>query len=300
MNRNTLTIVLCFGIATLMILSTLPAVPMEKNVSDEVEKAKEYSGPKEVYKDGDVKKGKPSGPPGQGNKPPKDDGPQPDPSVDKWAVVIGISDYRGKQNDLQYCDDDAMDMYNYLISKGYPEGNIKLLTDGAAKAKAIMSAIDWLNSWEGANSEVVFFYSGHGTTYEGYDDGDDEYTDEAIVSADLYLILDGQLKQKFSTFDSQKISFTFDSCYSGGMNDLSDTGRVVVAACDENEFSYDGTPSQQNGVFTYYYVDGLTTYDTVEDAFNYAKPLAHNFVLENYGKNMNPQIYDLYTGSWSF
>lgn len=262
---------------------------------------KVYNGPQEVYREtGEIGRGKPPGTPGVGppERPPKE--PEPDPSVDKWAVIIGISDYVGKLNDLQYCDDDARDMYNYLLAKGYPAGNIKLLLDGDAKAKAIMKAIDWLNSWEGPNSEVVFFYSGHGSTYDGYDDGDTEYTDEAIVSADLYLILDGQLRQKFSTFDSQKISFTFDSCFSGGMDDLQRNGRVVVAACSETQYSYDGTSDQQNGVFTYYYMDGLNASNTVEGAFTYAAPLAHDFVAQNYNAQMDPQMYDQYAGDWAF
>jgi hypothetical protein len=267
------------------------------------ERAKIYDGPKEVYKETIAEeKGKPPGTPGNGppDKPPKEPEPEPDPSVDKWAVIIGISDYRGKTNDLQYCDDDAVDMYNYLLSRGYPEGNIQLLLDREAKAKAIMKAIDWLNSWENEGSEVVFFYSGHGSTYDGYNDGDEEYTDEAIVSADLYLILDGQLKAKFSTFSSTKISITFDSCFSGGMDDLTVAGRVVVTACSELQLSYDGTSTQQNGVFTYYYVNGLVAYNTIEAAFSYAEPLASNFAEINYGAQMNPQIHDLYTGEWAF
>jgi len=193
-----------------------------------------------------------------------------------------------------------MDMYNYLLRMDYPEGNIRLLLDGDAKAKAIVDAIDWLKSWEGPNSEVAFFYSGHGSTYDGYDDGDKEYTDEAIVSADLYVILDGQLRQMFSDFDSSKISLTFDSCFSGGMDDLEASGRVVVAACGEEQYSYDGTSDQQNGVFTYYYVKGLNEHNTVEGAFSYASPLARKFVAVQYGEDMDPLMYDQYPGDWSF
>lgn len=293
MSKNILAISICIGIAATMILSALPCLIAETNISFDEEKV--YTGPKEVYKEEDAKKGKPDGPPGQGNKPPKDDGPQPDPSVDKWAVIIGISNYRGKQNDLQYCDDDAQDMYNYLIAKGYPEGNIKLLLDRGAKAKTIMDAIDWLNSWEGPNSEVIFFYSGHGTTYNGYDDGDTEDTDETIVSADLYLILDGQLSTKFSTFDSQKISFTFDSCYSGGMNDLSGTGRVITTACEEEELSWE-TSNLQHGVFTYYFMEGLSAFHTVEDAFAYAEPEVVSYT----SGNQHPKLFDNYPGNWEF
>ncbi|UCH72266.1 MAG: caspase family protein [Thermoplasmatales archaeon] len=298
MRKKILAIGICIGMAAVIILSTLSVLSKETNLS--FNEKKFYAGPKQVY---EIDKGKPTdGPPGQNNKPnkpSKDDEPQPDPSTDKWAVVIGISNYRGRFNDLQYCDDDALEMYNYLISNGYPEGNINLLLDGEAKSNAIISAIDWLNSWEGPESEVVFFYSGHGTTYDGYDDGDGEYTDEAIISSDLYLILDGQLQQMFSTFESQKISFTFDSCLSGGMNDLEINGRVIVTACGEYEDSYE-TSYLENGVFTYYYMDELNNHNIVEDAYTDATPLAHNFVLSNFAKNMNPKMYDQYDGLWSF
>lgn len=286
---------LCITVVALLI-ATAASYVITANASAAV---KVYNGPKEVYREIGAK-GRPSWlppPPGQVNEEPT---PEPDPSIDKWAVVIGISDYRGRVHDLQYCDDDAKDMYNYLLAKGYPQGNIKLLLDKNAKASAIMDAIDWLDSLEGPDSDVVFFYSGHGSTYDGYNDGDTERIDEAIVSTDLYLILDGQLRQKFSTFESQKISFTFDTCFSGGMDDLQGNGRVVVAACRETQYSYDGTSDQQNGVFTYYYMDGLNVNDTVEDAFTYAAPFAHDFVAQNYNAQMDPQMYDQYAGDWTF
>jgi len=288
--------VICSAVVLILLIS---AVSLASS-SVGSEKARVYRGPNEVWSGREAggssvtERAKP--------KPPS--GPQPDPSVDKWAVVIGISDYRGTKYDLRYCDDDAKDMYNYLLSRGYPAGNIKLLLDGNATAKNIMAAIDWLRSMTGPNSEIVFFYSGHGSTYDGYNDGDAEYTDEAIVSTDLYLILDGQLRQKFSAFSSTKIVFIFDSCFSGGMDDLSGSGRVVVAACGETEYSYDGTPAQANGVFTYYYVgtnsSGLQMYGTVEGAFGYAAPLAHDFVATQYGGQMNPAMYDMYSGDWAF
>jgi hypothetical protein len=293
MNKSYVKISICVGIVALMILSAFPTLTADISFDE----TKVYTGPKEVYK---IPKGKPPSPPGQDKKPPKDEDPDPEPTVNKWAVVIGISNYRGKGHDLQYCDDDAQDMYDYLIAKGYPAENIKLLKDGSAKSTSIESAINWLGSQENETSEVVFFYSGHGSTYDGYDDGDTEYTDEAIVAADLYLILDGQLQQLFYNFESQKISFIFDSCFSGGMNDLEGSGRVVVTACGEYEYSFDGSSTQQNGVFTYYYMEGLDTYNTVEGAFGYAEPLAHNFVEDNYGYQMNPQKYDQYGGDWSF
>jgi hypothetical protein len=287
----------CIMVGILLLISI--AMPVIANASN----SKSGDGFKGVFE-----KDKPDEPPGKPDKPGKPgDGDDEDPSVDKWAVVIGIADYQGRMNDLMYTDDDAVDMYNYLLSKGYPKGNIKLLLNKKAKGDAIYAAIDWMAQWEGSNSECVFFYSGHGSTYEGDYDGDGEYTDESIICWELKHILDGFLRDAFSSFESQKIAFVFDSCYSGGMDDLigahtptTYTGRVVVAACDEEELSYDGPDWMQNGVFTYFYMEGLHSYNTVEGAYYHAAPLAHDWVLNNYGTIMDPQIYDQYDGDWAF
>jgi Caspase domain len=257
-----------------------------------------YSGPKIVFEERNNHETNMNAVPGNN---PKGKPQPPSPGPDKWAVVIGIADYQGSQNDLLYPDDDAQDMYNYLLSKGYPSSHIKLLTNRKATASAIISAIDWMNSQETqATSECVFFYSGHGTTYDGYNDGDNEYTDECIVSYNLYIILDGQLRQMFDTFSSQKIAFIFDSCFSGGMNDLETTGRIIDTACAENELSWDGNQAMSNGVYTYYYMQGVYAYNNAEDAQGYATPLAHNAVQTMYGEQMNPSEFDSYSGKWQF
>jgi hypothetical protein len=221
--------------------------------------------------------------------------------VDKWAVVIGISDYQGTGNDLLYPDDDAMDMYNYLVSKGYPTSHIVRLLNSQATASNILGAINWLNSHETqVTSECVFFYSGHGTIYTGDPDGDGENTDEAIVAYNLYSILDGQLRQQFQTFTSHKILFVFDSCFGGGMNDLQGTGRMIDAACRETQLSWDGSSSMNNGVFTYYYMQGLASYNSADGAQSYATPRAHNAVQQMYGATMDPRQFDYYPGTWHF
>lgn len=77
------------------------------------------------------------------------------------------------------------------------------------------------------------------------------------------------------------------------------SGRVVVSACGEIQYSYDGTSGQENGVFTYYYVEGLQTYNTVEGTFTYTAPLAHDFVANNYEAQLDLQMYDQYSGDWA-
>ena len=201
-----------------------------------------------------------------------------------WAVIIGISDYAGTINDLEYCDDDARDFYDALtITYGWNPDNINLLIDSAATQANILDAIDWLKTNEKVGDEVVFFYSGHGTTSTFDIDADGERKDECIIPYECqlsYFIWDGELKQLFADFESTRIMFYFDSCYSGGMTDLKGDGRLVLMACGENQLSLESS-TWQNGQFTYYFVDqGMTNKMadkngdqkiTFEEAFDFAK-----------------------------
>lgn len=81
----------------------------------------------------------------------------------KYAIVIGISNYPGTANDLQYCDDDAQDIYSALTTLyGYASGNIHLLLNMGASYAAILGAVNDIKSRAVASDEVVFFFSGHG------------------------------------------------------------------------------------------------------------------------------------------
>lgn len=288
---------ICVIIGLFLLISiAVPAITADA-VDEEDREAKNGRNFKGVYKGKPDKPGKPGGGGGGGGG----GKPERPPAVDKWAVVIGIADYKGVGNDLQYTDDDAVDMYNYLISRGYPEDNIRLLLNSKASSRNILKAIDWMNGKETkAASECVFFYSGHGSTYDGYNDGDAEYTDETIVGADLTVILDGQLRARFSSYASQKLTFIFDSCYSGGMDDLAGPGRVVVAASAEEQLSWDGSAQMENGVFSYYFLEGLANFNTVEGAFAYAVTPAHDFVLNAYNEIMDPVMTDQFDGDWAF
>ena len=219
----------------------------------------------------------------------------------KYAIVIGISDYPGEENDLNYSDDDARDMYDALINRyGYDKENIHLLIDGNATYENIRGSIGDLKSKAKAGDEVVFFFSGHGAKGQA-NDGDNERIDEAIVAHNgsaLIFIWDGDLKELFSGFNTTRIIFIFDSCLAGGMTDLQAPGRIINMACSESGVSYE-SDAWGNGQFTYYFVDqgmlkGLAdTYDsvpsvpdvTVEEAFDYARA---NCVMQK------PTISDLF------
>ncbi len=215
-------------------------------------------------------------------------------SGDKYAIIVGISNYPGTANDLEYCDDDAQDIYNALLLYGYTSANIHLLKNMDASFTAILGAVNNIKGRAVAGDEVVFFFSGHGANGKA-DDGDKEKIDEAIVTHDgnafgrLIYIWDGHLKDWFSGFDTSRIIFIFDSCLAGGMTDLEGTDRIINMACSESGLSYE-SDLWHNGQFTYFFVDqGMLAgqadrYDhdqdtilpeatdvTIEEAFDYAK-----------------------------
>lgn len=217
---------------------------------------------------------------------------------DKYAIVIGISDYPGTRNDLKYMDDDAEDMISALTGcYGFEEANIKSLIDKdgteaadkplVATRDAIFTAIEDIADEITADDEVVFFFSGHGGNGKAQD-GDNEKVDECIWahdgSANLVPIWDGELKIAFEGYATSRIIFIFDSCYAGGMTDLQASGRVLAMATTESTVGYE-VSTLKNGEFTYYLVDrGMLAsladkYDhlpgtadvTVEEAWDYAK-----------------------------
>jgi len=180
--------------------------------------------------------------------------------VNKYALVIGISDYEGTANDLNYCDDDAVDWKNFLQGEGY---SVTMLTDHQATADGIVAEIQNLLANEDSDDYVVLTYSGHGYDYTGYG--------SCIISSDLYYITHGYIESYFDAADSQHIYFAFDACEIGDFQGLIETNRVGAFASNVR-YSYDGDSSMRNGVFTYYQMEGwdIIGYDNFEEDSAYA------------------------------
>jgi hypothetical protein len=289
-----------FGAFLALVLITalaLPAIAYAASPDEPGKPDKEKPVPAtniEVIKKVTVKeKGPPIIPPGQDKKKDKEVGAATGiigqvASDSRYAVVVGISDYPGVSNDLNYCDDDASEMAQALTTV-YGFTNVTLITDSDATRNAILTAIENIPSDAG---EIVFFFSGHGLTGIA-DDWDKERVDEGICvwgEYDMTYIWDGELKVAFSGFTTSNIVFVLDSCMCGGMKkDLEDSGRVIAMATTEKSLSIE-SEALQNGEFSYYFVDNgilqgkanVHDYDgdevlgeseqvTVEEAFDYAQ-----------------------------
>jgi tetratricopeptide (TPR) repeat protein/uncharacterized caspase-like protein len=217
------------------------------------------------------------------------------PSSSQWALLIGVSNYPGAINDLQFPGADASSIKELLISSaGFAEDHVRLLTDdGVGEAKAtkqnIFNVIDqYLAPRVQPGHEIIIFLAGHGVV-RGLGTEARSYYLPVDVDAQTKESLERtavdmeELSRKLSMLKASQFTVFYDACredpYPGrGLkgNTLTDvTARiltmvstrlpqprmepptsVIFYACQVGERAFEN-PRLQHGVFTYYILRGL-------------------------------------------
>ncbi len=235
--------------------------------------------------------------------PPKDDG-------DKYAVIIGIVYPDYELGVVKYADRDAEAVYNMLTTQmGYPPDHVRLLRNGEATRTNILEALDWLarNPQLDSQSEVVFFYSGHGIRRLPAEGTPAELarTAYALVPYDYGKydfhngqgpIWDRELASYLDDLEPESMWIAIDSCFSGGFIQpgIAGPNRVLTMSSAADQLSNE-IDHVQRGVMTQLLVEeGLKAGLPVEEAFWKAEA--------RYGPEFgqNPQIADEYDGVLSF
>jgi len=191
---------------------------------------------------------------------------------EKWAVVIGISDYRADGLDLRYADRDAEAMRDFLIEKGdFRPERVKFLSDQRATHEGIRSALFSFLAATQPDDMVLIFLAGHGVQdavnpdnffFLAHDSEVGDLGGTAIPMWDLGNVMD-------YTIRAQRILVFADTCHSGaaldrgGANDgkslnffnkylevlAKKKGRLVLTASQAHENSLE-TAKLAHGVFT--------------------------------------------------
>jgi len=248
------------------------------------------------------------------------------PSVERWAVVIGIDRYRDPSiTELQYAEADAKAFYDFLITKGgVRSNNARLLLNKDATQVNIRRALgDFLKQKALKEDEVIIYYAGHGTT-------DPEPTSEGGLAKYLVpwdadptsLFATGipmeEIDHIFARLAARKILLVQDTCFSGGaggrtflrrgltraatitdkfLQDLaSRQGRMILTASDANQLSLE-SPELGHGLFTHYLLQalaGAADFDsdgaiTTREVHLYLQRKVH----EHSGGNQTPQLYSV-------
>ena len=138
---------------------------------------------------------------------------------EKWAVVVGISQYQysGKNglNNLVFADDDAKTFGNSLRKLNWPWSHIKLLVNEEATRRNIMIALESWLSKAGPNDEIILFWAGH-----GYPDPEDpEKVYFATYDTDISIPATGyrmdQVRRALEERRSKNVILLADTCHAG-------------------------------------------------------------------------------------
>ncbi len=220
-------------------------------------------------------------------KPPPDTGSSDDPNPNpahKYAYIVGISDYEGNVNDLEYPDDDAQAMRSFLQGEGF---TIREDLNRSATADAITAGLQWLIDQAQPGDEIAFCYSGHGGKAPTYG--------SSIISTDLYYVTHGYVMQYFNAVDCSKKLMTLDCCVIGDFLQDCESGTMMALASNRTD-SYD-VPAFQHGAWTYFWLEGIDdlNYIFAEDAANYAEDEMTAWA-KPYHLRVSPTHSDKYSG----
>jgi hypothetical protein len=209
--------------------------------------------------------------------------------IQKWAVVIGISQYQHVDRGivpLRYADADAKAFYDFLKSPnsgGFPTANMKLLMNEDATKANIERAINVFLAKAIEKDIVIIYFSGHGSPdpnnqknlfFLTYDAEPDSMASSAYLMDNLRTALEKFVKAK-------RVLIFADACHSAAISDpfgtrstseekdlmvkyilnlaQSESSTLVFSASEVNEKSHESEKwGGGHGVFTWAILKGAT------------------------------------------
>lgn len=143
------------------------------------------------------------------------------PVKDKWALVIGISEFADRKINLRFPAKDAKDFYDFLISDGgFSQDHVKLLSNEKATRSNILSTIGdrWLPRVAHPDDLVVIYISSHGSPADldvggvnyvvAYDTDTESLYATGIPLQDLMRIIKARVH-------CDRVVMILDACHSG-------------------------------------------------------------------------------------
>ena len=155
------------------------------------------------------------------------------------AIIVGVTDYPGTENDLKYAATDAKSIAQSLLNDPqWNEDNILLLTDAQATKYNIQQAFASFASLSDANDVLLFYFAGAGKTA----------VDQGNISG--YLCSYGEKNEDF--ISSNELAELLSSVVAGQKQVIIDAGQNGFAEynygiCQYSTFGRDLLASTRNG-----------------------------------------------------
>jgi hypothetical protein len=175
--------------------------------------------------------------------------PAPAANSERWALIVGVTDYAGRTASTAAGAADAADFREALLRNGFQPDHIVTLTEREATAGSIRNGLQWLVDRSAPNAFSVFHYSGHVKQLGGDRDRDGEKTDEYLWPHDNQFISDAELADYVRRI--QGLAWIdIAGCEAAGFDDgISGPERLFTASSRETEKSYEH-PDWNNSIFT--------------------------------------------------
>lgn len=238
------------------------------------------------------------------------------PVRDKWALVIGISNFKDPSINLKFAAKDATDFGNFLVtSEKFKEDHVKTLTDQEATRENIVAMLG--DKWLGKNAReddlIVVYVSSHGSHSQedaggvnflvAHDTDKNSLLATGIPMQWLSKMISEQVK-------SNRVVLILDVCHSGAaaqggkaLNRIAGltpdafkigSGQMVLCSSMAEQVSWE-SKEYENSVFTRRLIEALRVNNdktTLLDAYNRLKVLVESEVLRDRSNLQTPVLWN--------
>lgn len=146
----------------------------------------------------------------------------PGPVAQRYALVVGVGQFRNNIQPLQYANKDAYDFYSYLVlptGGDFHRDNVILLRDQRATRDAILLALQTIRERAHEDDLVLLYFSSHGTppdkfggvhlvTYDSEVSPRERIWDTALTEVIL--------RDFIQNVRAKRLIVLLDACYSNG------------------------------------------------------------------------------------
>jgi tetratricopeptide (TPR) repeat protein len=242
------------------------------------------------------------------------------PIKDKWALVIGISNFKDPALNLKYAAKDAIDFRNYLVSDGnFKSDHVKMLTDKMATRESIVKALGegWLTRVANRDDLVVVYVSSHGSSAK-----------QAVAGVNMLVAYDTNIQNQLATgipmewltqiikdqVHCDRVVLILDVCHSGAAQTASKgltrrfdfnpdqvgvgSGQLVLCSSQSDQVSWESA-NYPNSVFTRRLIEGLRRNGAktkLSEAFDYMQEHVEEEVLRDRAVVQTPVLRKLWSG----
>lgn len=177
-----------------------------------------------------------------------------------FAVMVGVSDYGGAQNDLPNTDDDARRLAETLDRDGALNPASVVILNAQATRAGVRRAFDQVAAEAGPDDTFLFFFSGHGNQNDTAASAlEPDGRSESIVLVDGE-ISDTEMAQMFGRLRTRLSLLVLDACYSGGFarNVIVRPGTMGMFSSEEDLTSAVADKFEAGGYLSHFLREGLS------------------------------------------